>query len=269
MFSGFMVDTWEAASVVAVVAGLAGFFVVARGSAFAAHALPSGAFAGAAGASLLGVSTTLGLGVFSVAGAAAIAALGRQARRDVAAALAIVAMLATGSLFLALGNGYAGEVDSLLFGQVLGVSSAQVEVTAALGAASLALLVVSWRRVLWSSVLPEAAAARGVSPGAADASFLAVLALVTATAVPVVGALLVFSLLVAPPAAARQLAGRPGSAALLGTALALATVWSSVALSYEENLPVGFVVGALGALLYATARLSAGRRGRARRSGCG
>jgi zinc/manganese transport system permease protein len=120
MFSGFMVNAWEAATIVAAVAGVVGFFTVARGAAFAAHALPNGAFAGAAGASLIGANALLGLGVFSFAGAATIAGLGQRARRDVATAMTIVMMLALGSLFLSQTTEYAPAIFSLLFGEVLG-----------------------------------------------------------------------------------------------------------------------------------------------------
>ena len=95
-----MVNAWEVASIVAVVAGVVGFFTVLRGSAFAAHAIPNGSFAGAAGASLIGVSTILGLGVFALVGALGIGLLGRRGRHDVATALALVMMLGLGALFL-------------------------------------------------------------------------------------------------------------------------------------------------------------------------
>ena len=126
MFSGLMLNAWESASIVAVVAGVVGFFIVLRGSAFAAHALPNGAFAGAAGASLIGVDAIAGLAVFSMLGALTIAALGRRARHDVATALVIVLMLGLGSLFLSMTTEYAPEIYSLLFGEVLGVSSSEL-----------------------------------------------------------------------------------------------------------------------------------------------
>ena len=130
VFSGFMVNAWTVASIVAVVAGVVGFFTVLRGSAFAAHAIPNGSFAGAAGATLIGVSTLLGLGVFSLAGALAIGLLGRRGRHDVATALALVMMLALGALFLSLSVEYAPEVYSLLFGEVLGIATNEVAPTA-------------------------------------------------------------------------------------------------------------------------------------------
>ena len=100
MFAGFMMNAWVVATIVAVVAGVVGFFVVLRGSAFPAHAIPKGAFAGAAGASLLGISTLIGLAVFSLLGALGIGALGRRGRHDVVTALALVMMLALGAAFL-------------------------------------------------------------------------------------------------------------------------------------------------------------------------
>ena len=272
MFTGIMTNTWLAASVVAVVAGVVGFFTVLRGSSFAAHALPNGAFAGAAGAALVGASTLAGLAVFSVGGALAIAALGRRARHDVATALAVVAMLATGALFLSLGTAYAPEVYALLVGQLFGVSNGDLAATAGLGAVAVAATTVLYRRFMLSSVLPDVAEGRGVGPAGTEAAFLLVLAVVTTVAVPVVGALLVFSLLVAPAATARCLTDRPGRAVAFGVALALATVWAAVAVSYASNLPLGFLVGAIGAALYAAGRLWSaigGRPAPAPRSGCG
>src|ERR1700742_4477527 len=126
MFSGFMMNTWIAGTIVAVIAGVVGFFAVLRGSTFAAHAIPNGAFAGAAGATLLGFSPLAGLGVFSVAGALRIAALSRRARSDVATALTLVMMLAVGALFVSWSTQYAQEAYSLLFGEVFGISAAEV-----------------------------------------------------------------------------------------------------------------------------------------------
>src|SRR5271170_2769576 len=130
MFSGFMVNAWLVASIVAVVAGVVGFFTVLRGSAFVAHAIPNGSFAGAAAASLVGVSTLLGLGIAAVISALGIGWLGRRGRHDVATALALVVMLGLGALFLSLSVEYAPEVYSLLFGEILGISSSQLAPTA-------------------------------------------------------------------------------------------------------------------------------------------
>ena len=254
MFSGFMVNAWEVASIVAVVAGVVGFFTVLRGSAFAAHAIPNGSFAGAAGASLLGVSTLLGLGVFSLAGALAIGVLGRRGRRDAVTALTLTMMLGLGALFLSLSSEYAPATFSLLFGEVLGVSSNEVVPTLALAAACVIAVAVLYRRLLVSSVLAEVAEARGISGFRVQLCFLIVLALASTMTVPVVGTLLIFSLMIGPPAAARSLADTPGRAMALSVALALLTVWVSIAASYTTNYPVGFFVGTISAAAYALGR---------------
>lgn len=245
-----MTNAWIAATMVAVTAGAVGFFVVARGAAFAAHAIPNGAFAGAAGAAVVGVSTLIGLGVFAVLAALGIAALGRRGRHDVATALGLVVMLALGAAFLSRTTEYAPEIFSLLFGQILGVSSTEVAPVAALAAACLIAIAILYRPLVLSSVVPEIALARSAHAHRVDLAFLVVLALATAMTVPVVGALLIFSLMIGPPAAARTLAARPATAIAVSIALALVTVWSAIALSYETNWPIGFFVGALSALVY-------------------
>jgi zinc/manganese transport system permease protein len=263
MFSGLMLTAWESASIVAVVAGVVGFFIVLRGSAFAAHALPNGAFAGAAGASLIGVDAIVGLAVFSILGALTIAALGRRARHDVATALVIVLMLGLGSLFLSQTTEYAPQIYSLLFGEVLGVSSSELVPISVIGLVAIAAILLMYRPLMYSSVMPDVAAARGVSSRRMEVAFLLVVALTTTMAVPVVGALLIFSLLISPAAAARSFTSKPLSAMGLSVIIALATVWSAIALSYLSNLPIGFFVGSLGAVTYATGRgFTAWRRNR-------
>lgn len=254
MFAQYMVNTWLAAGIVAVVAGATGYFAVLRNAAFAAHTLPQSAFAGAAGAFLLGWSTLLGLGVFAALGALAIGLLGRSGRHDVVTALSFVTMLALGSLFLSFGHAYAPEVFTLLFGEVVGVSRSDLATIALLGLASVVAIGVVARPLLLASVLPDAAAARGLSPAAMDQCFLLVLAVTTTATVPVVGAFLMFSLMIAPAAAARSLTARPGVAALLSSLLALAVAWASVAVSYWTAWPVAFYVGAFGIAVFALAR---------------
>jgi zinc/manganese transport system permease protein len=254
MFGGFMRDAWIVGTIVAAVGGAVGFFVVLRGSAFVAHAVPNGSFAGAAAAALIGVSTLAGLAVFSLGGALGIGLLGRRGRHDVATALTLVFMLGLGALFLAFSVQYAPEIYSLLFGEVLGISANQVAPTAALAAGSLLALALLYRPLLLSSVVPEAGQARGVSPFTVEIGFLVVVALVTTMTVPVVGTTLIFSLMVGPPAAARAFTARPGAAIALSATIALAVVWAAIALSYQTNWPVGFFVGVGSAAAFATGR---------------
>ena len=263
MLSGFMVNAWVVAGIVAVVAGAVGFFVVLRGPAFVADALPTGAFAGAAGASLIGVSPLVGLGVFSVLGALGIGWLGRRSRHDVATALALVMMLGLGALFLSFSSEYAQEIYSLLFGEVLGIGSNEIAPVAVLGAVTVAALILLYRPLLLTSVMPALGEARGVRAARVETLFLVVLALATSMALPVVGALLIFSLMIGPPAAARSFTDRPAIAIGLSVVMALGTVWAAIAASYQTNWPVGFFVGALSAVWYAVGRIAAaGRRSR-------
>lgn len=250
MFTGLMANTWIAASVVAVIAGMTGFFAVLRGETFAAHAIPNGAFAGAAGASLLGINVIWGLAVLAVGGALGIGAMGRKARHDVVTALTLVLMLGTGALLVSVGTEYAQETYSLLFGEVFGVSSNEVLPIAGLGVLAAVAIGVAFRPLMLTSALPDVADARGVSTRKTELCFLVVMALATSMTVPVVGALLMFSLMIGPPAAARSVTARPGVAMALSVAIALATVWLSIALSYRTNWPLGFFVGAGGAIFY-------------------
>jgi len=262
VFSSLMLNTWIAASIVAVIAGVTGFFAVLRGQSFAAHAIPNGAFAGAAGASLLGLNPFAGLAVFSLAGALGIAGLSRRARPDVATALTFVMMLGIGALFVSWSSQYAQEAYSLLFGEVFGVSASEVLPILGLGAVSIVVIAVMFRPLMLSSALPEVAAARGLNTRRMELAFLLVMALATSMTVPVVGALLMFSLMIGPAAAARSLTARPVLAMTLSVAIALVTVWIGIAASYQSNWPLGFFVGVIGAAVFLLSRGYAAARRR-------
>jgi zinc/manganese transport system permease protein len=255
MFAGFMLNTWIVGTMVATVAGFVGFFVVARRSSFAAHALPFAAFPGAAAAALLGVSELLGLVAFAGLGVIGISQLSRNDRQEVATALCLVALLALGTLFLSMTREYSQGIYALLFGEVLGISAGQILPVALLSVIALGTTALCFRPLLLNSMSPELAAALGVSNRFWELQFLAILALSTAMVLPVVGALLVFSLMVGPASAARSLTDRPLAAALLSVCIAVATVWVAIALSYLSNWPVGFFVGALGVVSYLSGRL--------------
>jgi zinc/manganese transport system permease protein len=254
VFTGLMLNTWLASTAVAVIAGVVGFFAVLRGSTFVAHAIPNGAFAGAAGAGLLGINAITGLVVFSVAGALGIGAFGRRARRDVATALALVLMLGLGALFVSVSSQYAQETYSLLFGEVFGVSSNEVLPILGLAALTLIAIAVLYRPLMLSSAMPEVAEARGVRARRMELCFLLVMAVATSLTVPVVGALLMFSLMVGPAAAARSFTGRPLLAMALSVGFAVVTVWVGIVLSYRLNWPLGFFVGVMGAVFYLCGR---------------
>ncbi|MFB5192391.1 metal ABC transporter permease [Alicyclobacillus fastidiosus] len=256
MFSeSFMINTWIGATTVAVIAGVVGFFVVLRGSAFVAHALPKGGFAGAAGAALLGANTVIGLAVFSVAGALSIGWLGKRGRHDVVTALILTFLLGAGALFLNLHDVYAPEIYSLLFGEVLGVSGIEIVDTVVLGIVCIAALAILYRPLMLASVMSESAEARGIRVRRIEMYFLVIVGLATAITVPIVGALLTFSLMIAPAAAARYLTHHPIRAVGVSVAIAVITVWISIFLSYDTGWPVGFFVATIAAIVYSLARV--------------
>jgi zinc/manganese transport system permease protein len=254
MFSGFMVNAWEVATIVAVVAGVVGFFVVLRGAAFPAHAIPNGAFAGAAGASLVGINPLVGLGVFSLGAALGIGSLSRRGRADVATALTLVMMLALGAAFLSQTTEYEPQIFSLLFGEILGVSSGEILPVAILGLVCVIAVGILYPRLMLTSIVPEIAEAKGMRPYRVEIIFLLVVACATTMTVPVVGALLIFTLMIGPPAAARCFTDKPGLAVLGSVLIALLTIWMAIASAYETDWPVGFFVGVFSAVWYALGR---------------
>ena len=255
MFEDFMINTWIAATLVAAVAGIVGFFVVIRGASFAAHALPLSAFPGAAAANLMGLNPLVGLLAFAALGVVVISLLAARARRDLATALSLIMLLGLGALFLSRTTQYFQATYALLFGQILGVSNAELWPVFGLSAISAALIAVLYRPLLLNSVSPEMAQVLGVAGRPLDLLFLGVVALATAMAVPVVGTLLVFSLMVGPAAAARALTTQPLVALLLSAALAMVMVWAAIALSFVSDWPIGFFVGFLSAAAYAGGRV--------------
>jgi zinc/manganese transport system permease protein len=193
----------------------------------------------------------------------------RRGRHDVVTALALVMMLALGAAFLPHTAEYEPGIYSLLFGEILGVSSSLILPTALLGLACIAAIAVVYRPLLLASITPEAAEAKGIRAHRIEMIFLVILALATAMTVPVVGALLTFSLMIGPPAAARSLTSRPLLALVLSVCIALITVWIAIAASYLYNWPVGFFVGVLAALSYGCGRGFAAWQRRSRAGSAG
>ncbi|WP_297494610.1 metal ABC transporter permease [Acidocella sp.] len=255
MFAPYLLDGWLAATLVALAAGCAGFFVVARRETFAAHALPMAAFPGAAAASLLGVAQVYGLIVAAGFGTMLLLWLKRRQRNDTATALALVSLLGLGALFLSLSGRYAAAVYALLFGQVFGLGPGDVLPAMVLAVLVPLVLLGAFRPLLLSALSPELASRGGMHGTVSNAVFLLVLALTSAFALPVTGALLVFSLMTGPAAAACLLARAPGTAMALSVGLALALIWAALALSYLTGWPAGFFTGVLAAVLYLLARM--------------
>ena len=255
MFAGFMINTWAVAAIVAPVAGVTGFFVVSCGSWRSPPTPSPRARSPALLARPSSASAPWRAWPYSLLGALGIGILGRRhGRHDVATALTLVMMLALGAAFLSRTTEYEPEIYSLLFGEVLGVSSTELLPVAILGALCIVAVTSLYRPLTLASAVPGIAEARGVRSYRIEICFLIVVVLATVMTVPVAGALLIFSLMIGPPAAARSLTSQPARAIALSVAIALVTVRAAIAASYLPSWPVGFFVGTLSALSYATGR---------------
>jgi zinc/manganese transport system permease protein len=263
----FMVNALLAGSVVAVMAGLVGWMMVLRGEAFAGHTLAMMAFPGASGAALIGVPAALGYYAFCGAGALAVGRLSAPGRHSFsersAGTGAVQALaLAVGFLFVSLYGGVLGDLESLLFGSLLGVSDAQLLTLVGVAIAAVVLLITFARPLLFASVDADTAAARGVPVRALSFAFLLLLGLTVAATSQITGVLLVFALLVTPAASAQALTARPLASLAITVALGLLVVWVGLGISYFSVYPAGFYITVIAFALYLLARLAARRRGR-------
>lgn len=272
----FMVNALRAGTVVAVVAGAIGYFMVLRRQSFAGHTLAVAGFPGAAGATWLGVNTAFGYFGFCIAGALAIAALpgggrgrGGSASGGAGEESAVVGTvqafaLASGFLFVSLYQGFSSGLTSLLFGAITGVTDQQVLLLLVSGVVALVALAVLARPLLFASVDVDVARARGVPIRLVDTAFLLLLGLAAAGTSQVTGSLLVFALLVAPAATASRLTARPALGLVLSVVLAVLFVWLGEGIAYFSVYPIGFWVTSLafGAFVAGTAyRMLVDRRG--------
>ncbi len=242
----FMVNAFVASAIVAVVAGAVGYFLVLRGQAFAGHALAHVGFTGATGAILVGASPFWGLVALTVAGGVGMGFLGERAgERDVAIGIVLALALGFGLLFLHFFTAYATQATALLFGNVLAVDPATIWSMAGLAAFCLALLGLIARPLLFATLQPELAEARGVRLRLVSVLFLAVVALATAECVQVVGVLLVFTLMVGPAATAQLLVRRVGAGIAIAVALAWAAAWAGLVLAFVTDWPASFWIALL------------------------
>ena len=241
----FMVNAFRAGTIVAVLAALIGWFMVLRGQSFAGHTLALVGFPGAAAAVWLGIGLAYGYFTFCLAAALVIAALPNRGGRGYVEESAVIGTvqsfaLASGMLFIALYKGFLNGTNALLFGSFLGITGGQVTELAGVAAAALAVLAVIGRPLLFASVDPDVAAAHGVPTRTLGAGFLLLLGATAAEVSQITGALLVFALLVLPPATAQLITPRPARSLALSVLLALATLWLALFIAYYSPYPIGF-----------------------------
>jgi zinc/manganese transport system permease protein len=247
----FMRNAFAAAGIASVVSGLVGYFLVMRGQTFAGHALSHIGFAGATGAVVLGLAPLWGLIGFTVAAGIGMGVLGeRVSGRDVAIGIVLALALGFGLLFLHYYTSFATQATALLFGNVLAVDREMIVTLAVLGLVTLAALAVMMRPLIFASLQPELAEAKGVPLRFISIAFLAIVALAVSESATIVGVLLVFALMVGPPAAAQRLTTGLWSGLALSAALALAEAWLGIVVAYHTSWPVSFCISALSAFGY-------------------
>lgn len=263
----FMQHAFEAGTMVAVIAGVIGYFVVLRRSTFVAHAFSEIGFAGASGAVYLAQALSItwltstdaaayGMLVGASLGGTTIAMLSRRSsHRDVYVGIVLAFALGIGLLFLSLYTGYATEAISLLFGEILGIASADVIRTLLFTIVILGAVGLIYRPLLFSSLDEQVAEAKGLPTLFIGVAFLLLVAVAVSVAVQVTGVLLIFSLMVTPAATAQHLASKPSRVIAISVAIALAVTWIGLFMSFYQPYPASFFITAIVFVTYVAVRV--------------
>ena len=247
----FMTNAFVAAGTAAVVSGLVGYFLVMRGQTFAGHALSHIGFAGATGAGLIGLAPLWGLLGFTLIAGIVMGALSeRISNRDVAIGVVLALALGFGLLFLHYHTSFATQATALLFGNVLAVDHTMITTLVVLAAITLTALAAIMRPLIFASLQPELAEAKGVPMRLVSTAFLAIVALAVSECAQIVGVLLVFTLMVGPPAAAQRITTGLWSGLIVSAILAVAEAWLGLTIAFYTDWPVSFCIAALSAIAY-------------------
>jgi zinc/manganese transport system permease protein len=249
--SAFMRNALIGGTLVALAAGLIGYFIIVRNTAFAAHALAHIGLPGATGAALLGLPVVLGLGVFCIGGALVIGAMGKRAGdREVTTGTVLALATGFGLFFNSLATKNSSTLTNVLFGNLLAITHQQLLIFAALLLVIAATVVIVYRPLLFASVNAQVAEAKGVPVRALSVVFMALLGLSVTMAVQAVGTLLLFALVVTPAATAIMLTAQPLAAMAISTAISLVSVWAGLAVSALFNMPPSFVIVTIACVIW-------------------
>ncbi len=247
----FMRNAFWAGSMAAIVASLVGFFVVVRQIGFAAHALGHISFAGACGAILLGWLPIIGQLVVTLGAGIIMGSMGRRLNeKDTIIGVTLALALGVGVLLLHFFRSYSGQANSILFGDLLGVSTSALRWMASLMLLAILGLGLLARRLWFASLVPTLAQAKSISLTWISLLFFSIMALAITLASQVVGILLVFTLIVGPPAIALQWSKNFWSAMGVCCATGVLIVWLAVYLSYYTDWPVSFWISTAVFVLY-------------------
>jgi zinc/manganese transport system permease protein len=254
---GFAQHALEAAALVAVSCGLLGPFVITRSMAFAVHGTSELAFTGAVAGLLVANNALLGALIGALVVATLIGALGqRQAERDSSIGVVLAGGLGLGVFLLGYYHGYASEALNILFGNIFGISTAQIVLLGIIAVVVAAVLLAVWRPLLFASVDPDVAEARGIRTGLLGIVFLYVLAVTVTEAAQVVGTLLVLSLAITPAAAAQRLSASPFVVTMLSVVMAVVAADGGLLLSFQfPTVKPSVLIVAVSFAFYVVARL--------------
>lgn len=242
----FMRNAFIAGTIAAILAGIVGYFVVIRRLAFAGHALGHIGFAGATGAIFIGMTPIVGQLGLTVLAACGMGLLGERINKsDIAIGVMLAFSLGLGTLFLHFYTAYAGQATAILFGDLLGVSTQAIKLITALTVLSLIALSIIARPLLFTSLEPELAEAKGISLPLIAVFNLIIIAVAVTIASQVVGVLLVFTLLIGPAAIAQQWTRHFWSGLTLSTVIAIMTVWLGIVLAWFTDWPISFWISAI------------------------
>ncbi|MBC5815579.1 MAG: metal ABC transporter permease [Candidatus Eremiobacteraeota bacterium] len=258
-----VVQALLAGVIVAALCGFVGVFVVMRRQSFAGHAITDVGFTGGAGAPLAGLDPLAGLLAFSVIGSIVMARLGDKIReRDVATGVVLTASLGLGALFLFIQTRYVSQPAALLFGSIFAIRSGVLLTTMVVGAACVIALAILYRPLIFSTVNPETAAARGVPVKFISTAFLLIMGVAVAEAAQLVGVLLTTALLIGPASAAITFSRRVPWAILFAVIFGAVQMTLSIFLAYAsytwppggKGWPVSFFLGVLALGTFVIAR---------------
>ncbi|HAK71774.1 metal ABC transporter permease [Bifidobacterium sp. UBA6881] len=239
----FMLNAFRAGLCIALAAGVMGYFTIARHSTFAAHALAHIGLPGATGAVLLGLPVSAGLGIFALGGALVIGALGKKAsQREIATGTVLAFATGLGLFFARLSSSASKQMQSILFGSILTITDGQIIGFAVFDAVLMAVMAVIYRPLLFSSLDEQVARAKGVPVGLMNVCFMAIMAGVITVAVPAVGTLLIFALVITPSATANIITRSPFTAMVLATVICLISIWGGLVVSAMFPAPPSFVI---------------------------
>lgn len=260
----FMRNAFFAGTIAAITASVVGYFVIIRNLSFAGHALSHVGFAGATGAGLIGLNPITGQLLLTLVAAAGMGTLSRRiSKSDMTIGIILAFSLGLGMLFMHFYNAYAGQVTAILFGDLLGVSNQLIHSMLLYSTLCLIALAIIVRPLLFASLEPELAEAKGVSLTKISVLFLLIVAVAVTQASQAVGILLVFTLLIGPAAAATNCTRTIAKGLITTVILAISIVWIGILLAYFTDLPTSFWISTLSLLIYlgslVVAKLSANK----------